>query len=379
MGRPKILIFTIFWGIFSSMALSNAIIPILPGFNISLELQAYIFSAYYFGAMVTTLPGGIISDRIGQIPVIGTALSLTVISGLLLMISTNTMIILFIRLVEGVGAGLFVAAALSWINYQPDHTRLSGLFMALLNFGLLIGLIGGGWITGFPGYLSGGVVLFTILSIIPLVSFLLSYSRVMKDNPVSITGEKNSHTGWRELLYEVSGMGMRQLPLWYSVIVLLGIGGFIQAVYPELSGLPASDISIALAGMNLATIIASLMAPRIQFEPVLFIRVSSLLLGILVLIFIQFPLSIFIMGFAVGLITISQMNYLAMAERHQGIAMGLFSTSSYAGMTLIPALGGYVSRVGSVSVAAIIIAILAIICAIFIGRCKCRGFINPSP
>lgn len=378
MGRPKILFFTFFFGVFSLMALSNAIIPILPDINTDLGMQAFIFSAYFFGAMVTTLPGGIISDRIGQLPVIGCALILTVISGIFLVMVTDPIILLLIRILEGVGSGLFVAAALSWINYQPDHNRLSGVFMALLNFGLLFGLIGGGFFTGYTGYLSGGVILCTILSVIPCITLIISYILLKKNNPGLLRPVRNVSPLWKDLLHDVGGMLLRQAPLWYSVIILLGITGFVQALYPDLSNLPASEISIALAGMNLATIIASLLAPRINIEPVLLIRVSALLMSGLVLIFIQYPVSIFFMGFAAGLIMISQINYLAAAEVHQGVAMGLFSTSSYAGMTIIPAFGGYMAGILSITGSAFLVSALAIICALSIGRCKCRGFIPTS-
>ena len=42
------------------------------------------------------------------------------------------------------------------------------------------------------------------------------------------------------------------------------------------------------------------------------------------------------MGGVAGLVMVSQVGYLAMAEEKRGIAMGLYSTFSYGGMTLIP-------------------------------------------
>lgn len=358
------------------MALSNAIIPILPRLDNTLQIQAYIYSAYFFGAMVTTLPGGIFSDRIGQLPVVCSGFILTIISGAFLMIVTDPILILLSRLVEGVGAGFFVAAALSWINYQSDHARLSGIFMALLNLGLLMGLVGGGWITGLFGDLSAGIRFFTFLTILPFLA-VVSGMAIREDKKKTISAER-VHPGWRSLMHEVAGMAVRQAPLWYSVIILLGITGFVQAFYPDLSGLPSQDIGTALAMMNLATIIASIIAPWFRIEPVLLIRISSIIMGGLVLIFVQYPSSVFVMGFVAGLIMISQISYLAVAEEHQGIAMGLFSTSSYAGMTLLPALGGFIAGQISVSAAVICIALFAGGCFVFIGRCGCRGFSGSS-
>ena len=374
MDKSSLLLFSLFFGIFSLMALSNAIIPILPVLDGALHMQTSIYAAYFFGAMVTTLPAGIISDRVGQIPVILSGLVLTILAGILLMITSDPVSILLVRIFEGVGAGLFVAASLSWINYQQNQARLSGIFMALLNFGLLGGLIAGGWITGYLELLSAGIPVYTVLSNIPLVLVLvvLSLQKSDKTNPGLLS--QSPGVGWKELFHAVKGMLIRQAPLWYSVIILLGITGFVQAVYPEISDLSATDIGISLAFMNLATIIASLTAPWFKIEPVLLIRISAFIMGGLVLLFAQFPLVVFIMGFLAGLIMISQIRYLALAEQHQGIAMGLFSTSSYAGMTILPAVGGFIAGQTSMAYAEISIMILAMLCVVIIGKCSCRGF-----
>ena len=76
--------FTLFFGVFAAMALSNAIVPVLPSFADSSSLQGAIYSAYFLGAVLSTLPAGILSDRIGRIPLIRLGLIITVISGLLL-------------------------------------------------------------------------------------------------------------------------------------------------------------------------------------------------------------------------------------------------------------------------------------------------------
>ncbi|WP_245618706.1 hypothetical protein [Methanogenium cariaci] len=54
------------------------------------------------------------------------------------------------------GAGLFVSCALSWVNLQPNHARLSGLYFAALNAGgLIAGLMGTGLLNAHFGQNSG--------------------------------------------------------------------------------------------------------------------------------------------------------------------------------------------------------------------------------
>ncbi len=377
MDRSPLFFSSVYSGIFILMALSNAVIPIMPALESELYIQALIFSAYFFGAMITTFPAGLISDRIGQIPVIITGLALTTITGSFLLLASDSLMFIFLRFLEGIGAGLFVAASLSWINYQADHARLSGYFMATMNLGLLAGLIAGGWITELTRDLSHGILVFTILSAIPLGAVCISF--LSKNRTQDQEKRVGVEPGFGTLMYDAGGMILRQAPLWYSVIILLGITGFVQAFFPELSGLSSSEIGTALACMNLATIITSLLAPRLRVEPVLLIRISAIMMGFLALVFVQVPILVFLMGGLAGLIMVSQVNYLAAAEEHQGVAMGLFSTSSYAGMTLIPFIGGQITSISSFITASVFISLLALICVITIGRCKCRGFILPGP
>ncbi len=104
---------TLFFGIFAVMVLSNAIVPVLPSFAESSSLQGAIFSAYFLGAVASTLPAGIMSDRFGRIPLIRLGLIITVISEILLYLVTSPYPLLGIRFLEGTGTGCFVAAAMS--------------------------------------------------------------------------------------------------------------------------------------------------------------------------------------------------------------------------------------------------------------------------
>lgn len=375
MIRSPLSLFTIFSGIFLIMALSNAIVPVLPGIGGDLQMQTYLFSAYFLGAMIMTLPGGIISDRVGQGPVLASSLLITFLSGILLFILHDPGILVLVRVGEGVGAGLFVSAALSWINYQRDHLHLAGIFMALLNGGLLCGLIAGGWIDLADEIVTEGVLLFTLL-FIPVLSILplILPRRGVRTREATIGPPVSLAT----LIADAGGMVIREWPLWYSVIILLGMTGFVQAIYPEISSLPPARVSMILAGMNLATIISTLLAPRIRTEPVLLIRMSAVLMAGFVLIFPTFWVAVVLIGFVAGVIIISQIHYLSVAEEHQGIAMGLFSTAQYAGMTIIPGIGGGVATAWSVMHSSVIIVILALISVITIGWCRCRGFVPPD-
>jgi len=348
------------------MALSNAIVPVLPHLAEDLSFQTLIFSAYFFGAMISTLPGGIASDRYGQPLIIRLSLWLTLISGVLMLTLTDPVDLLIWRFIEGIGAGMFISSALSWIGYQKNNLKNTGFFMAALNSGLLCGLIGAGLLMQWTWVVLQGVMVFTLLC--GLLCIFELFIRLPR-----FGSQERIHTGL--LIQETGSQIVRQYPLWISVIILLGSTGYVQAVFPELSGSSAYEVSTVLAAMNFATIIASLLTPYLKIEPVFLIRVSALMIVPLLFLFLFTPIIVFIMGGIAGLVMVSQIGYLALAEKRQGIAMGLHSTASYAGMTLLPAIGGYLITIFSFEYASLTIAIGAIGTAIIIGRCSCKGFI----
>ncbi|MFA5221987.1 MAG: MFS transporter, partial [Methanoregula sp.] len=155
---------TVSIGIFAVMALSNAIVPVLPAYAEGSTWQGAIYAAYFLGAFLSTLPGGIWSDRYGRVPVIRAGLFITLASGILLSLFISPVPVIVLRCVEGVGTGLFVAAAMSYVNSLPDHTKMSGYFMALLNAGLVLGLVAAGWLAVRINEPVAGIVLFTAIT-----------------------------------------------------------------------------------------------------------------------------------------------------------------------------------------------------------------------
>lgn len=45
-------------GIFVVMALSNAVVPVLPGFAEGAAMQGAVYAAYFLGTFITVLPAG---------------------------------------------------------------------------------------------------------------------------------------------------------------------------------------------------------------------------------------------------------------------------------------------------------------------------------
>jgi DHA1 family quinolone resistance protein-like MFS transporter len=313
--------------VFVVMALSNAIIPVLPTFaEESTALQGAIFAAYFFGALVTVLPAGVYSDRWGRVLFIRTGIALTVISGILILLVSESYAVLAARLLEGIGAGLFIPAAMSWVNSREDHERLIGNFMASLNLGLVIGLFGGGWFAALMGTVRGGILLFTFMAVIAFfLLFLVQEGLLVRNGALRLLEEGLTHT-W----------------LYVSALVLLGATGVVSALYPAFTGGTPTALSLEIGLMYAATFITVLAASHSHLPAVTSIRVSSLLMAIGVLLCFFTPFGFVLVGALAGVVIIAQMAFLADTGMPQGAAMGLFNISTYSGMSLLPFLAGII-------------------------------------
>ena len=349
---------SLFFGIFAVMALSNAIVPVLPSYAGRSAIQAAIYSAYFLGAFVSTLPAGILSDRYGRVPVIRTGLAITVASGLLLSVLVSPIPVIVTRIMEGVGAGFFVAAAMSYVNSLPDHERMSGYLMASLNAGLVIGLVFAGWLAAQMPNPASGILVFSVLVIIPAAASFF----------INETGAITQKGDLKTIFYLVQEFRW----LWYSSIILIGITGVVTSLYPKYSGYSPDSVGNWISLMSVATIAGVLVASRLSLPPVPAIRWSALLILIAVMVSYYTPLGFVMLGICAGVVMIAQMTFLAQVRDHQGVAMGLFSTTSYLGMAALPFIAGMVADTSGFFYAFCATALFALTVFLTIGRCDCQ-------
>ncbi|MCM2466581.1 MFS transporter [Methanoculleus oceani] len=346
----------IIFGIFVVMALSNAVVPVLPDFAEGAALQGAVYSAYFLGAFVAVLPAGVASDRIGSVPLIRAGLLLTLGSGVLILLFPSGLPLLAFRVVEGIGAGLFLSAALAWANSQPSAGQLSGYFMAALNLGLVVGLLATGWLDAALDSHLAGIAFFTVLAV-PVVG-------------MGFAVRESERVGFAKA--NLPGIVRNYFWLFSAAVVLVGMTGAVAAVYPEYTGNDPSVLALQLATINIATIIAVLVAPRINFRPVPTIRAASLLMAAAVVAGYFTPYAFPAIGALSGVIIVAVLAFLAETRIQQGVMTGLFNTASYAGFTFLSAIAGLAAGLFGFLAAFLLLAVMAAAVAIPIGRCRCE-------
>jgi predicted MFS family arabinose efflux permease len=343
-------------GVFAVMALSNAIVPVLPAFAEGAALQGAIFSAYFFGAFLTVLPAGLASDRIGRVPLIRVGLLLTIASGIAIIFFPSGVPMIVARGIEGIAAGLFVSAGLAWTNSAENHEELSGYFMAALNLGLVVGLLGTGWLDTIVESPLAGVILFTGITAVPILM-----SGLLREQERGDT-----------LTVNLPDVIKNYIWLYFAAVVLVGVTGAVSALYPEYTGEDPVLLSVQIGLMNIATIVTILLASRMHFEPVPTIRISAIAMAVAVAGCYVTPWAFPIIGAVAGFVIVASLSFLAQTRIRQGVVTGLFNTSTYAGFTLLPFLGGLVAEAVSFFASFIFLAIIVASTALTIGRCRCR-------
>lgn len=316
--------------VFALMALSNAVVPVLDQFAESAELQGLIFSGYFFGAMLTVLPAGLASERYGRLQLMRIGIIGSCAAGLAIVLLPSAPVVAIARVVEGVATGLFVSASLAYVNRRQDQGRLSGLYMASLNGGLMVGLILSGVLVQVSGMKTAGVIVFTVLA---LASIALVRGSGLVDgqetiNPLPRLVPVLSHYRW----------------LFYATVVMFGAGGAVTGLYPGFSSTEPGLLSVQISLQNIATIVAILVVSRLSVEPVRMIRLSALGMAVAVAASFFTPYAFAVIGAAAGAVQIGQLAFLAQTGEPQGVAVGVFTTASYAGMAVLPVLAATAAR-----------------------------------
>lgn len=346
-------------GIFLLMALSNAVVPVLDIFADGAALQGLVFSAYFFGAMLTVLPAGIAADRFSRSRLMQVGLAGSLLTGLVIAMAPSVTVIIGARLVEGVATGIFVSAGLAYVNSRPDDGRSSGAFMASLNAGLLAGLVLTGVLVEQTGLRDAGVLAFTSLAVIP---FVLSFS--LRDEAAPSRDQS---------LDRLVPMLRQYRWLFYASVIMFGVGGAITGLYPDFSSADPGWLGVQIALQNVATILAVMIVSRLSFEPIPLIRVCSVVMALAVCVSFVTPYGFTLIGAASGAVQLATLVFLSRTGEPSGLAAGLFSTASYAGMALLPTLSTSAAHWYGYPVVFASLVLISLSVAFTIRRCtRCR-------
>jgi len=140
-------------------------------------VSALIFSAFTVVSIPLSVSGGIISDKLGRKPLIVAGLLLYAVASALFPFSNSTYDWIFVRALQGAGAGLFfpaVTALLSEVTSYEERGHALSVYNMGLGAGLAAGPISGGFLFDIYGIHMPFFfcVLFALLSVVLVLLFV---------------------------------------------------------------------------------------------------------------------------------------------------------------------------------------------------------------
>jgi len=345
------------FSVFAIQGLSNSVIPVLPELagegNASPAVSSLLYSGYFIGALLTLLPFGILSDRIGNQKVVGLGITLTFVSGLFISYSDNLWVLGISRFVEGLGCGAFFPAAYSMLAEWENSQRSMGEFNFLLNAGLASGVV-----------LSGMLAEMGIKTAIDIFALMAGFSFALllwESRTWDYSGRKNKKSGTSER----EGSGKKpEAPmtfkperylkktgetffengfwkLWGISVLLYGATGLLTSNYADYSAdfLTKPELGLAISASYVAAMLSSLAAGRTRAKNKNIVRAGIILAAAGILFSLKAPLLAFFLIGAGGGVAVVGLIAAVSRISSSGIAMGLLNTGIYAGLGLIPVFG----------------------------------------
>ncbi|MFZ2070129.1 MAG: MFS transporter [Halobacteriota archaeon] len=310
-----------------------------------------IIAVFALASLALNIPGGIISDKWGRKPLIVAGLILYAVAALLFPLSMSPYDWIFVRALQGAGAGFFfpaVTALLADITTREER----GHAFSIYNMGLGIGLAGGPISGGLLFVIYGIFMPFLFCAVFAFISVVLVLLFVREPNREIRAKEKRGKRG------EWLAVGARERKVLTLCCLLVFFG---QGVASVMSGLFSPfavaelHISEALIGAILSVMFVTFTLLQPGFNR-LMTRIGEVNLavtglffcvcGLIMLYSATCVLALFIMcvflGAGIGAILLGMLTLASKVagKGEEGKVMGIYYTTFYASLGSIPVVCG---------------------------------------
>ncbi|RCV64675.1 MFS family permease [Methanophagales archaeon] len=322
-------------------------------------VSGLIIATFALVSLCLNIPSGIISDIVGRKPLIVIGLLLYALAAVLFPYSMNTYDWIFVRALQGAGAGLFFPAIAALLADVTSHEE-RGHALSVYNIGLGVGLAAGPISGGFLFDRYGIFMPFLFCAVFAFISAVLVLFFVTKEpkRGLKMQDMKEKRKG-----LSLSVDGKRALIVCCIVIFFgMGVASMTSATFAPFA-IDNFEIAEDLIGTILTVMFVVFVLLQVGFNRLMKrvgeykLAIIGLLLcacGLLVLGFATSILELFVtgvfLGAGLGAISLGTLTLASKAagKGQEGEVMGIYYTTFYASMGTIPIVCGALSDIFSV-------------------------------
>jgi MFS family permease len=148
------------------------------GFSDNGFIIGAIVAGYAIGRVITDIPSGFLTDRIGISKTMKIGLLIQILSSILAGIAPNYWILFLMRVTEGIGSSIYVNAAVTYVLLSNQSSRrgtVMGIYQSIMMTGITIGPMFGAFIANTYGLNASYFAYAAVLVVAMIIVFLIQH------------------------------------------------------------------------------------------------------------------------------------------------------------------------------------------------------------
>ena len=251
---------TSFMGPFTISSVNVALPAIQAEFSADAVILSWVATSYLLSMAMFLVPFGKIADIYGRKKIFSRGVVLYTVSSLLAAFSASIKLLIFMRVLQGIGAAMFVTTGMAIITsiFPPSRRgRAIGIYVAAVYIGLSVGPFAGGFITRYLGWRSifAVIVPFGAASVFMTIKYLKGEWADARGETLDLRGSTIYGISILILIY-----GASRLPQSVAVyLIIAGLAGLSLFIRLELR-VPNPVFEVKLFNQNRLFTFSSLAA-----------------------------------------------------------------------------------------------------------------------
>lgn len=148
------------------------------GFSDNGFIIGAIVAGYAIGRVITDIPSGFLTDRIGISKTMKIGLGIQILSSIFAGIAPNYWILFLMRVTEGIGSSIYVNAAVTYVLLSNQSSRrgtVMGIYQSIMMTGITIGPIFGAFIASTYGLNASYFTYAAVLVVAMIIVFFIQH------------------------------------------------------------------------------------------------------------------------------------------------------------------------------------------------------------